>query len=150
MTIQVGSTWICTDIDLEQHGLTGTVTEVHDHPDLNGDGEIEIEHENGTTATMKVRKFALRYEKLEDILTEEDNPLLKKTLEFDIPVNDDEQVEKYNKLYGVGSFITTEEAIHKMLYDIYCSVVDVMNEGGNFIGDGVKVKVDLEYDPENK
>jgi len=62
MRIPLGSKWKCTDKDLEQYGLVGEIIEVHDHPDFNGDGEIEILHEDGTTAEMKVRRFSIRYE----------------------------------------------------------------------------------------
>lgn len=150
MRIEVGSKWLCTDEDLEQFNKTGKVLSVYDHPDLNGDGEIEIEHEDGTTAEMKVRRFMLRYEKvgLKKPITES-NPL-KKTLKFDIPINDDEQVERFNKMYNTDTFKKTDDVIINMLDSIYSTVVDIMNAGGNYLGDGVKVKIELEYDPENK
>jgi hypothetical protein len=64
MEIQVGSKWKCTDENLEQFKMIGKIIEVNDHEDWNGDGEIEIKHENGSTAVMKVRRFYLRYEKV--------------------------------------------------------------------------------------
>lgn len=64
MRIRVGSKWRCTDETLEQFGLTGMVLEIHDHPDFNGDGDIEIRHEDDSVAVMKVRRFYDRYEKM--------------------------------------------------------------------------------------
>lgn len=64
MEIKIGSRWKCTDEELEQFNMIGKIIEVYDHADLNGDGEIEIKHEDGSAAIMKVRRFYLRYEKV--------------------------------------------------------------------------------------
>jgi hypothetical protein len=64
MGIQVGSKWKCTDEGLEQFDMVGKIIEVNDHPDWNGDGEIEIKHEDNSIAVIKVRRFYLRYEKV--------------------------------------------------------------------------------------
>lgn len=64
MGIPVGSKWKCTDEQREEFGLVGEVLSVEDHPDFNGDGGIEIQHEDGSILYMKVRRFVLRYELL--------------------------------------------------------------------------------------
>lgn len=64
MGIRVGSKWKCTDERYPAFGQTCRVLEVHDHPDLNGDGEIEVEYEDRTTTVMKVRRFYVRHDKV--------------------------------------------------------------------------------------
>lgn len=62
--IQPGSIWVCTDEDYWNFlGQKCKVIEANDHPDLNGDGEIEVEYENGEKLEMKVRRFMVRHER---------------------------------------------------------------------------------------
>lgn len=62
MRIQAGSKWLCTEGDNEAFGLTCVVLSVQDHPDLNGDGSIEVKYEDGSTGDSKVRRFVGRHE----------------------------------------------------------------------------------------
>ncbi|MEK3956113.1 MULTISPECIES: hypothetical protein [unclassified Psychrobacillus] len=62
MKIAVGSIWKCTDENYPAYGQTCVVKEVFEHPDFNGDGEIEVEYQDKTTVDMKVRRFCMRHE----------------------------------------------------------------------------------------
>ena len=75
--------------------------------------------------------------------------MAKRTLEFDLPVYEDERVKEVNKNLGT-EFKTFDEAIKDMVVSIYNEVHNVGNEGGWYIGDGIKVKVEIEYEPEDK
>lgn len=62
MRIQAGSKWLCTEGENDAFGLTCRVISVQDHPDLNGDGSIEVKYEDGSIGDSKVRRFVMRHE----------------------------------------------------------------------------------------
>lgn len=62
MSIQAGSKWLCTEEDNDAFGLTCTVISIQDHPDLNGEGSIEVKYEDGTIGDSKVRRFVGRHQ----------------------------------------------------------------------------------------
>ena len=61
--IKPGIKWVCTDEDhFDRYSLTCRVLEVHDEREFNGDGDIEVEYQDGKRFVMKVRRFSLRHE----------------------------------------------------------------------------------------
>lgn len=70
MRIQTGSKWLCTETDNDAFGLTCVVLSVQDHPDLNGDGSIEVKYQDGTIGDSKVRRFHMRHEAVTENATE--------------------------------------------------------------------------------
>jgi hypothetical protein len=78
----------------------------------------------------------------------EQNPL-KEVIEYDIPINDKEKCEEINKSLGT-KFRGTEEHIEELFTLFQDAIERVGDKGGWYIGDGIKVKIELEYDPENK
>lgn len=62
MEIGIGSLWRCIDEDLEQYGSIGKVLCANNKSGLNGDGEVEIQHDDHGSYVMKVRRFLFRYE----------------------------------------------------------------------------------------
>ena len=73
----------------------------------------------------------------------------KSIIQYDIPVNAKEECDRINKSLGT-SFRSTEEHIDELLERICDTIYEVGDKGGWFLGDGIKVKVEIEYDPENK
>lgn len=84
--------------------------------------------------------------KPEEVIDE--NPL-KKVIEYDIPINDKKDCERMNKSLGTN-FRSTEEHIQELFKLFGKALEDVSEEGGCYMGDGIKVKIEIEYDPENK
>ncbi|PJZ18734.1 hypothetical protein CEW46_26945 [Bacillus cereus] len=70
-------------------------------------------------------------------------------LEYDVPIQSNEDIEKYNRELGTN-FKSMEDHVLEMLVKVNDLVYDCAEQGGNYIGDGVKVKVVVEYDPEDK
>jgi hypothetical protein len=73
----------------------------------------------------------------------------KKVFEYDIPINDKEDCERYNKSLGT-KFRPTEEHILELMVQLQDAIYEVGDAGGWYLGDGIKIKVEIEYDPENK
>jgi hypothetical protein len=81
----------------------------------------------------------------------------KTVIEYDIPIQGKEQVEKHNKMclemFGEDRFTplkSTEEHVDILFEKLYEAIDKVGDAGGWYVGDGIKVKIELEYDPENK
>jgi len=80
----------------------------------------------------------------------------KTVIEYDIPVQDEEQVEDYNKkceeMFGdqFTPLKSTDEHVGILIEKLVDAIEKVGDEGGWYVGDGIKVKIELEYDPENK
>lgn len=80
----------------------------------------------------------------------------KTIIEYSIPIQSEEQVEKHNKMreemFG-SEFIpykTTEEHAEILTGTLLDAIQEVGDEGGWYLGDDIKVKIELEYIPENK
>jgi hypothetical protein len=80
----------------------------------------------------------------------------KKVIEYDIPIQGEEQVEKHNKMCRemFGDQFTplksTEAHVDILIDKLYEAIDKVGDAGGWYVGDGIKVKIELEYDPEDK
>lgn len=83
--------------------------------------------------------------------------MAKVKLEYDIPIQDRESCDHYNKLLKElshdGNFepiVPTEDHIENLLVKIYTAIERVGRQGGWYTSDSIKVKVEIEYEPENK
>jgi hypothetical protein len=80
----------------------------------------------------------------------------KTVIEYDIHIQNEEECNNHNKMCKemFGNNFTplkpTEAHIDILFEKIYEAIEKVGDEGGWYIGDGIKVKIELEYDPENK
>jgi len=81
----------------------------------------------------------------------------KKIINYDIPMQAQEDCDKYNKMLKEmshdGQFTpikSTEDHIEIIVTQFIEAIWDVAEAGGAYLGDGVKVKIEIEYDPENK
>lgn len=91
---------------------------------------------------------------LKDILTVVEYESLMKdmmtVIDYNIPINPSkEMLDKYNSELGTN-LLTTEEHAINLLEQIADSIEKVGNEGGWYVGDSIRVKVELEYEPEDK
>lgn len=80
----------------------------------------------------------------------------KKIIEYIIPIQDKEHVDLHNKMckemFGLyfTPFVDTDRHID-ILIDKLCEAIEELGEQhGWYIGDDIKVKIELEYEPENK
>jgi hypothetical protein len=80
----------------------------------------------------------------------------KTVIEYDLPIQSEEQCEKHNKMCRemFGEQFTpikpTEEHIEILINQLYKTIEKVGDEGGWYVGDGIRVKIELEYEPEDK
>lgn len=81
----------------------------------------------------------------------------KTVIEKFIPIQGEEQCEKHNKMclemFGEDRFTpvkSTEEHIEDLILDLYNKISDVGDDGGWYVGDGIKVKIEIAYEPEDK
>ena len=80
----------------------------------------------------------------------------KKYIEYSIPVQSQEQCDELNKMLeemfgdGFKRIESTETHLDKLFDEIFDGIEEVGNEGGWYVGDGVRVKIEIEYEPENK
>lgn len=81
----------------------------------------------------------------------------KRIIEYDIPIQDKEQCDEHNekmrKEYpdqDVTQLKSTEEHMLILFEKLRDTLYEVGDEGGWYIGDGIKVKIEMEYDPEDK
>lgn len=106
---------------------------------VNEDGSVEILFKDQTYMDIPKDRVEVKGGTME-----------KTVIEYDIPVNPDkEEIDKKNKDWGT-SFRTTEEHIDELMMKLCEGIEKVGDEGGWYVGDGIKVKIELEYDPENK
>ena len=83
----------------------------------------------------------------------------KTTIEYNIPIQDKKHINDFyqtcKKLLGedfepIEKYLTTQEHID-ILIDKLCAAIEKLGEeNGWYIGDRIKVKIELEYEPENK
>lgn len=80
----------------------------------------------------------------------------KTIIEYNIPIQGEEDCKKQNEICKemFGEYFTpiipTEEHMDILFEKIQEAIENVGNEGGWYIGDGIKVKIELEYEPEDK
>ena len=79
----------------------------------------------------------------------------KEIIEYEIPIQDQEHVDKWNKKYSkefdnFEPYKSTEDHIIILGNKFLGTINRVGNDGGWYIGDSIKVKIELEYKPENK
>lgn len=80
----------------------------------------------------------------------------KESVEYLIPIQDKERCEKYNKMWTelVGDKFTpmksTEEHINSLIDKVFEAIEKIGDNGGWYVGDGIRVKIQVEYEPENK
>ena len=80
----------------------------------------------------------------------------KKAFEYLIPIQNEEQVEKHNEMcremFGdkFNHLKSTDEHIDILLDKLVEAIEKIGDDGGWYIGDGIRVKVEIEYEPEDK
>jgi hypothetical protein len=80
----------------------------------------------------------------------------KTIIEYYIPIQSEERVTESNKKYkeAFGNdfepFKSTEEHINILLDNLLETICKVGDAGGWYWGDDIKVKIELEYEPEDK
>lgn len=80
-----------------------------------------------------------------------EKPGTKQELEFSIGFEDQADCDKVNHLMKEDTkFIPYEEQVIKMCHKLIDAVHEVGEAGGLFMYDGVKVKITVEYEEENK
>lgn len=56
-----GTIWRCIDEDMDEYRMTCTVISGEIHPDYNGENDIQITYQDGSTTYMKYRRFCMRF-----------------------------------------------------------------------------------------
>lgn len=81
----------------------------------------------------------------------------KLVIEYLIPVQGDEDVAKHNHIlsefYGEEDFVpfkTTDEHLEILIDKLAEAVQKIGDDNGWYVGDGIKVRVELEYEDEEK
>lgn len=75
---------------------------------------------------------------------------MKKNLEYLIAINgDEEDIQEKNKSWGTD-FKSTDWHYEKAMNMIEDAIIEVGDKGGWYIGDGIRIKVEIEYSPEDK
>ena len=81
----------------------------------------------------------------------------KKVIHYNVPIQGKKQCDKYNKalkeLSHDGDYSPikpTEEHIQIISQKLAEGIWEVARAGGLYVGDGVKVKIEIEYDEEDK
>lgn len=79
-----------------------------------------------------------------------------KTIEYYIPITTQKRVDEYNKnMFGTfgEDFIpalTAEDHMDILIDKLFTAVEEIWEDGGGYYGDDIKVKIELEYQPESK
>ena len=83
----------------------------------------------------------------------------KTIIDYNIPIQDKKHIDDFYKMCkkALGEdfeptekYLTTDEHID-ILIDKLCEAIDSLgSENGWYIGDDIKVRIELEYEPENK
>ena len=82
--------------------------------------------------------------------------MAKTVIEYYIPIQSKETVDRFNKMYEEMStndfepYKSTEEHIDILIDKFLEAISKVGDTGGWYWGDDIKVKIELEYEPENK
>lgn len=71
------------------------------------------------------------------------------SFEYDVPIQEKEKCEEINKALGTD-FKSTEEHMEILIKKICDGIYEIGDAGGWYLQDGIKVRVEIEYDPENK
>lgn len=83
----------------------------------------------------------------------------KKIIEYNIPIQDKKHIEDYYKMCKkiLGNdfepkekFLTTDEHVDILINKLYEALEEIGEDNSWYVGDGIKVKIELEYEPENK
>lgn len=81
----------------------------------------------------------------------------KTVIEYLVPIQSDKDVSEYNAMLrefcGKGNFTpckTTDEHVEILINQLAEAIQKVGDDNGWYVGDGIKVKIELEYEPENK
>lgn len=81
----------------------------------------------------------------------------KVVITYNLPIQGEEDCERQNKiceeLAGKDQYtpiLPTEAHIDILFEKLQDAIEKVGDDGGWYVGDGIKVKIELEYDPENK
>ena len=69
--------------------------------------------------------------------------------EFYIPIQDKERCEELNSKFGTD-YKSTEESLDEVFEEMWELIMNCGDEGGWDIGDDIKIKLTVEYEPENK
>lgn len=86
----------------------------------------------------------------------------KTIIEYNIPIQDKKHIDDFYKrwkeVFGEDfeqfvqpeKYLTTQEHIDVLFDKLYSAIEKLGEENGWYIGDGIKVKIELEYEPESK
>jgi len=81
----------------------------------------------------------------------------KKVIEYNIPIQSQKDCDNYNKMLKEMShdghytpIKSTKAHIEMLTTQFIEGIYDVIEAGGAYLSDGVKVKIEIEYDPEDK
>ena len=82
-----------------------------------------------------------------------------KIIEYNIPIQDKKHIDDYyqmcKKFLGkdfepTEKYLTTKEHVEILVDKLYEAIENLGEENGWYIGDDIKVKIELEYKPESK
>lgn len=117
---------------------------------LNSTGQIDYHSYNAIfdfSMTLLDKMHELGKNHLSETSTENK---FKQSIEYLIAINGDEkQVSEKNEKCGTV-FKSTEEHYDTLMDKVENVIHEVGDQGGWYIGDGIRVKVEVEYEPENK
>ena len=83
----------------------------------------------------------------------------KKIIEYNIPIQDRKHINNFYKMCkkvlgedfeSTEKYLTTDEHIEVLVDKLYKEIENIGEENGFYIGDGIKVRIELEYIPESK
>ena len=74
----------------------------------------------------------------------------KAIIEYHIPIQSAERVDRFNKMLKEPIYKTTEEHIEILIDKLVDAIEKVGDAGGWYTCDSIKVKIELEYEPEDK
>ena len=83
----------------------------------------------------------------------------KKIIEYNIPIQDRKHIDDFYKMCKKVSgedfeptekYLTTDEHIEVLVDKLYKEIENIGEENGFYIGDDIKVRIELEYKSESK
>ena len=83
----------------------------------------------------------------------------KAIIEYNIPIQDKKHIDDFyktcKKILGEDfefpeKYLTTDEHVDVLIDQLRANIEKLGEENGWYIGDGIKVKIELEYKPESK
>lgn len=83
----------------------------------------------------------------------------KKIIKYNIPIQDKKQIDDFYKMCKdimgedfepTEKYLTTGEHIDILTEKFVDAIIEVGNDGGWYYGDGIKIKIEIEYEPESK